>query len=348
MRLQQKYRAKPKSQNAVQQFNDSVELLNSLPAKALDILRILGTPDCTAQYTCKVLSCSKSLVSYWKSFFIQIGALSLNDKSDVVKYYDLTPLGSKLLAMSEGADVEGRPVYVLEDFAFRFDLVRDAFEDSPIDWRRAGQPKNWDKFKFLSDGIRVILNRGLVPSVEIHPGKLRDFNPYCLMARAGEIVGRVKDELAARHGLVLSDNPVPLHKPMFQVFSQNAQDLAVATGLASLKVDLGDGEEARLDKSPPNRRWHKEFNNLDYAVADLQGPKLLVKLAERVKGLEIQVHFLSQENCRLINALNLEVEENRGLRKAIDDLMSMLKNVGEQIPTIPKSKPVVEVIPFVA
>ena len=321
-------RIKHASKHGVQQFDDCVELLNCLTPKAIDILRILGTEDCTASDAVKTVPCSKSLVSHWKDFFVEIGALKLLSKSDVVKYYERMPLGSKLLAMSEAGGVVG-PVYCLEDYAFRFDLLREAFSDSPIDWRRAGQPRGWDKFKGWSDGVRVVLNRGLVPSVEIHPGKIRDYDPYCLLSRSGEIVARVRDELAARHGIVLSEHGVPLHKPMFQVFSRRAEDLAVASGLASVKVDLGDGDEARLDKSPPDRKWHKEYSSVDLAVADLQGPSLLVKLGEKVRALEVQVGFLGEENVRLVDALNAEVESNRGLRESIGELIALLRSAGE-------------------
>lgn len=310
------------SKDAVQRFNDSVELLNKLTSKALDVLRILGTEGCTASDAQVWIPCSKGLVSYWKDFFVKIGALKLNDKSDVVKYYDLTPFGSKLLAMSESGFVGGE-VYCLEDYAFRFDLLRDAFADSPFDWRRGGMPKNWCRFKgFSSEGVRVVKNEGLIPSVEIHPGKLRDFDPYVLVARAGEIVERVRGELAARHGIVLSDEGVPLHGPMFQVFSAKADLLLRRSGLASLRVDLGDGEEAHLDKSPPDRVPHKEFSNVEYAVADLQAPKLLVKLQEKVKELEMQVGYLSETNTRVVEALNVEVVANRELRETLGRLLA--------------------------
>lgn len=320
------------SEKSVQRFNDSVELLNSLTKKALDILQVLGTEDCTATDAVKSVPCSKGLVSYWKTFFIKIGALKLLDKSDVVKYYELTPFGSKLLAMSESGFVGG-PVFVLEDYAFKFDLLREAFVDSPFDWRRAGMPRNWERFKGWSDGVRVVLNRGLVSTVEVHPGKVRDYDPYVLVARAGEIVGRVKDELAARHGIVLSDQGVPLHKPMFQVFSVKAGKLAEGSDLASLKVDLGDGEEARLDKSPPDRKWHKEFSNVEYAAADLQIPKLIVKLQDKVKFLEDQVGLLAESNIKVIDALNGEVSSNREVRDALNKLLIRIGEMPEQVPS---------------
>ncbi|MFA5365528.1 MAG: hypothetical protein WC325_10160, partial [Candidatus Bathyarchaeia archaeon] len=194
----------PKSHVSVQQFNDSVELLRGISKKGLKILYLLGIPDNTAQGIIAQVPCSKALVSHWKDYFIKIGALRLSEKSDVAKYYDLTPFGSKLIAMSDAGFVGG-PVYVLEDYAWKFDLVRDALSDSPIDWRRAGMPKGWARMGVLFSGVRVILNRGVVPTVEIHPGKIRDFDPYSLLATAGEIVGVIKAELASRHGMVLSD-----------------------------------------------------------------------------------------------------------------------------------------------
>jgi hypothetical protein len=312
----------PKSHVSVQQFNDSVELLQHISKKGLKILYLLGIPDNTAQGIIAQVPCSKALVSHWKDYFIKIGALRLNEKSDVAKYYDLTPFGSKLLAMSEAGFVGGH-VYVLEDYAWKFDLLRDAFQDSPVDWRRYGMPKNWVRMGVLFSGVRVILNRGIIPTVEIHPGKIRDFDPYCLLATAGEIVGMIKAELAARHGIVLSDVGVPLHKPIWQVYTDKA---AFYPDVGNIKVDLGNGDTVTRDKSPPDRKWHKEFNNIEMAVAEAETPKLLVNLKHEVSHLKEQVHFLAQENVQVVSALNVEISENRSLRESFSKFLDAIRD----------------------
>lgn len=312
----------PNSHKSVQRFNDSVELLGHISKKGLKILYLLGIPDNTAEGIFKQVPCCKSLVSHWKDFFIEIGALKLSEKSDVCKYYDLTPFGSKLLAMSDAGFVGG-PVYVLEDYAWKFELLRDAYQDSPVDWRKYGMPKHWERVGALLCGVRVILNRGVVPTVEIHPGKIRDFDPYSLLATAGEIVGRVKAELAARHGIVLSENGLPLHKPIWQVYTGKA---ALYEKAGNVKIDLGDGFEVKRDKSPPERQWHKEFNDIELAVAEAQTPKLLVDLKHEVAHLKEQVNFMAEENVQVVSALNTEIAENRSLRETLAKLMNVLQN----------------------
>ena len=59
----------------------------------------MGTPDCTASDAVKVVGCSKSLVSHWKNHALKVGALRLL-ADGLVKYYDLTPFGEKILASS--------------------------------------------------------------------------------------------------------------------------------------------------------------------------------------------------------------------------------------------------------
>ena len=86
------------SRKPVQQFNGKIELLG-FSQRGLRILRVLGTPDCTASDAAKVLGCSKSLVSHWKDHAIKTGALRLLTDG-IVKYYELTPFGEKILASS--------------------------------------------------------------------------------------------------------------------------------------------------------------------------------------------------------------------------------------------------------
>jgi hypothetical protein len=66
----------PVSRKPVQQFNEKIELLG-FSQRGLKILRVLGTPDCTASDAAKVVGCSKSLVSCWKDHAIKVGALRL-------------------------------------------------------------------------------------------------------------------------------------------------------------------------------------------------------------------------------------------------------------------------------
>ena len=88
----------PASRKGVQQFKGKIELLG-FSQRGLRILRVLGTPDCTASDAAKIVGCSKSLVSHWKDHAIKVGALRLQTDG-IVKYYELTPFGAKFLASS--------------------------------------------------------------------------------------------------------------------------------------------------------------------------------------------------------------------------------------------------------
>ena len=77
----------------VNQFNGKIELLG-FSQRGLRILRVLGTPDCTASDAAKIVGCSKSLVSHWKNHALEAGAFRLLSDG-IVKYYELTPLAAR-------------------------------------------------------------------------------------------------------------------------------------------------------------------------------------------------------------------------------------------------------------
>ena len=179
----------PISRKGVQQFNGKIELLG-FSQRGLRILRVLGTPDCTASDAAKVVGCSKSLVSHWKDHAIKVGALRLLTDG-IVKYYELTPFGSKILASSinftTGEGVSVGFVHVLEDHAVKFEILKEEDSERRIDWL---------------GNVRVVKTpRHII----IQPGKLRDFYANQLLVTAGQIVGRVRLELMGRFGMILSE-----------------------------------------------------------------------------------------------------------------------------------------------
>jgi hypothetical protein len=124
----------PTSRKRVQQFNGKTELLG-FSQRGIRILRVLGTPNCTASDATKIVGCSKSLVYHWKDHAIKVGALQLQTDG-IVKYYELTPFGVKVLAGStdfttgEQCNAMGT-VHVLEDHAVKFEVLKE--ETHPID-----------------------------------------------------------------------------------------------------------------------------------------------------------------------------------------------------------------------
>ena len=228
----------PVSRKPVQQFNGKIELLG-FSQRGLRVLRVLGTPDCTASDAAKIVGCSKSLVSHWKDHAIKVGALRLQTDG-IVKYYELTPFGLKILASSTDFTTGERcvavgVVHVLEDHAVKFEILKEEDKHHPVDWKKLGQPRNWVKLGFKLGNVRVVkTSRHII----IHPGKLRDFNADQLLVTAGQIVGRVRLELMVRFGMVLSEEGVALHDPVWEVFTPEAEALE---GAGTFKVHMADG-----------------------------------------------------------------------------------------------------------
>ncbi|MDI9578814.1 MAG: hypothetical protein QM398_11855 [Thermoproteota archaeon] len=290
----------PKSRKPVQQFKGKIELLG-FSQRGLKILRILGTPDCTASDAVKIVGCSKSLVSHWKDHALKVGALLL-ETDGVVKYYELTPLGQKILVSStdfttsEG-DVAMGVVHVLEDHAVKFEILKEEDKLHPVDWRKLGQPRNWVKLGLKLGEVRVVkTSRHII----IHPGKLRDFDAARLLVMAGEIVGRVRLELMGRFGMVLSEEGVALHDPVWEVFTPEAEAL---NGAGTFRVHMADGAVGGLDNSPPDRKRHFEYNRKELAVAAVRSPELFVELAKKVDVLIRTVNGLVVVNEKLVGLL---------------------------------------------
>ncbi len=290
----------PKSGKRVQQFKGKIELLG-FSQRGLKILRILGTPDCTASDAAKILGCSKSLVSHWKDHAIEVGALQLQTDG-IVKYYALTPFGTKVLVCSTDLTTGEHcnamdTVHVLEDHAVKYEILKEEDQTHPIDWRKLGQPRNWVKLGFKLGNVRVVkTSRHII----IHPGKLRDFNADCLLVMAGEIVGRVRLELMTRFGMVLSEEGTPLHDPVWEVFTPEAE---VLNGAGTFKVHLADGATGALDNSPPDRKRHFEYNRKELAVAAVRSPELFVELSQKVDSLIQTVSGLVIVNEKLVGLL---------------------------------------------
>ena len=291
----------PVSRRGVQQFNGKIELLG-FSQRGLRILRVLGTPDCTASDATKVVGCSKSLVSHWKDHAIKVGVLRLLTDG-IVKYYELTPFGEKILASSINfttgeADCTVGTVHVLEDHAVKFAILKEEDSERRIDWRKLGEPRNWVKWGFKLGNVRVVKTP---KHIIIHPGKLRDFDADQLLVTAGQIVGRVRLELMVRFGMILREEGVPLHDPVWQVFTPEAEAFE---GAGTFKVHMRDGATGGLDNSPPDRKRHFEYNRKELAVAAVRSPELFVELARKVDVLVQAVEGLVTLNEKLVGLLS--------------------------------------------
>jgi hypothetical protein len=277
----------------VKELNKSFKLLGM----GFRVLKSLGAGN-TATDAARDLGCSKANVTYWKNKLLDMDALRIQCR-DVFITYSLTPFGLKLLTGSENGLTT--PV-VLEDHAFKFAIVEH--EKNRIDWRKLGQPQNWDKLGFKIGKVRVVkTSRNII----IHPGKLRGFDVDELEVTAGRIIERVKAFLENRYGMVLGEEGVPLHKPIWEVFTPEAEEWAKA---GTVKVE-GVGQ---LDKSPPDRKAHREYDRKQLAIDAIMAPVVLADIERKVDALTESTEKMAVSIGKLSDALsklfNLEEDQN--------------------------------------
>jgi len=113
---------------------------------------------------------------------------------------------------------------------------------------------------------------------------------------SGRIVERVRMVLENRFGLLLSDVGVPLHQPVTRFYSEEAGEL-VKLG-TTIMEDVGS-----IDNSPPERVPHEEYVGKDLAKARLLMPLKLIRLEQRVEGVEKQLTGLSDNVSELVSVL---------------------------------------------
>ena len=103
-----------------------------------------------------------------------------------------------------------------------------------------------------------------------------------------------------RFGMVLSEEGVPLHDPVWEVFTPEAEAFE---GAGTFKVHLRDGATGGLDNSPPDRKRHFEYNRRELAVAAVRSPELFLDLARKVDVLVQTVDGLVTANEWLVGLL---------------------------------------------
>lgn len=264
-------------------------LIDAVPLtkKGQQILKLLGAGN-PASVVAKAVGCSRSNVSYWKDKFLSIGALRLQVR-DVVHIYRLTRYGSRILTMSEGCFPE---VCCLEDNAVKFGVLE--WERVPLDWKRLGRPRNWEKLGVRVGNVRVVRTS---KSIIIHPGRLRGFDVDELLMLSGRIVERVRMVLENKFGMMLSDVGVPLHQPITRFYSEEAKELARKFG-TTIVEHVGS-----IDESPPEKVAHEEYVGKDLAKARLLMPLNVRRLELRVSSVEEKVDKLSSDVHELVGVL---------------------------------------------
>ena len=256
----------------------------------------------------------KSNVSYWKDRFIKAGALRLK-VDGIVKYYELTPYGSKLLT---GSDGELRLPVVFEDHALKFVVLRR--ERCRVDWEKLGEPRNWRKLGVLIGDVRVELNLGSEPSVVIHPGQVKGFNVDELEMEAARIVERTRVVLEQKFGMQLSEIGTPLHKPRWRIYRPECHEWISAGTVEVEEVGALDHSPTHDRKDPLSGRPHLEYSDKRLAaraaefpvahdsskrlaVSAVEFPLVLANLEAKLDALYGQFERLTAANERLTDMM---------------------------------------------
>ena len=269
--------------------HDFLTLTEAIPLteKGKKILKLLGAGN-PGSKVAEAVPCSRSNVSYWKDKFLSIGALRLQVR-DVVHIYKLTPYGTKILTMSEGFFPE---VCCLEDYAVKFRVLE--WERVPLDWKRLGRPRNWEKLGVRIGNVQVVRTS---KSIIVHPGRLRGFDVDELLMLSGRIVERVRMVLENKFGMLLSNVGVPLHDPITRFYSEEAKELVRKFGTTIVE------QVGSIDDSPPEKIPHEEYRGRDLGKARLLMPLNIRRLEQRVGGVEEKVDKLSGDVHELVSVL---------------------------------------------
>ena len=182
-------------------------------------------------------------------------------------------------------------VCCLEDHAVKFEVIE--WERLPLNWRRLGRPRNWEKLGVKIGNVRVVRTS---KSIIIHPGRLRGFDVDELLMLSGRIVERVRMVLENRFGLVLSDVGSSLHQPVTRFYSEEAGEL-VKLG-TTIVEDVGS-----IDNSPPERVPHEEYIGKDLAKARLLMPLKISMLEEHFEDMEKKLIKINSSLNELISVL---------------------------------------------
>jgi len=259
---------------------------STLTTRQYRILSLLGAGNYPAKVA-KILGIHRSAVHYWVKKFLKLGYIELQCK-DVVKFYRLTPLGSKILTGSEG--VRAR-VVALEDYPVKFEVLEDV--KKRVDWVRLGRPRNWVKLGFRVGGVRVVKTS---KSVIVHPGRIEGFDPYELIYLSRRVCDRVAAWLESHLGMKLGRG-VPVRRPGFQVKDPFGKFVAEYVTVAN---DVGS-----VDASPPSKEGHVDIWGPEYTKDYLLMPAKFSLLQNEVRKMNSELQDLKAGLTTILQTWNM-------------------------------------------
>lgn len=229
-------------------------------------------------------SFSKQKVFYWKQIFLanKLIRLEIDGKP---KIYRVTALGQKTLTRGEKG---GFNHCIMEDYQMKFRLIKDS---SRLDWKKLGEPRNWEKLGIKVGKVRV---EKTTQNIIIHSGQVVGVHPSHAMIEAGSIIGVVFGFLKS-HGVVMDPVGLPSRQPIFKFYTPEAEELYRLYG-----VTITD--KGTIDNSPPDKIPHEEYPR-NAAVDKLTMPSRVVRMEDRQVKIEERLKNIEAVEDRIVTAL---------------------------------------------
>jgi DNA-binding MarR family transcriptional regulator len=221
----------------------------------------------------KNINQSKSLVSYYIRKAEKLGYVSEKVR-DSFKILELTQAGQNFLDQYDNQSVN-HPICRLENIRFKAQIID--LPNVPVDWEKI-QMHNWVQYRSVVDDIRIHLNMGEHPTLELIPSPVDGQNHYDLVIISEQDCVKVLEALEARLGMKFGRLQRSSH-PEFVVYSPIAKSIAKYNG--QVTVD-GIG---KINASKLARHGEFEFYDPVAAAEFMAMPATLNGLREEIKEI---------------------------------------------------------------
>lgn len=238
----------------------------------------------------KKLNQSKSLVSYYVRKAERLGYVSENIR-DSFKALELTQAGKNFLDQYEKQGVN-HPICRLENVRFKAQVLD--MPNVPVDWRKIPM-HNWVQYRSVVDDIRVHLNMGEHPTLELIPSPVDGQNPNDLLVILTQDCTKVLDDLVGKFGMKFGRLQIS-SRPEFVVYNPLAKSISKYNGQGTV-----DGM-GKINASKPMKQGEFEFHSPIAAAEFMAMPATSNSLREEMIK-EIRSLMKEKSPIQLMNAL---------------------------------------------
>jgi hypothetical protein len=232
------------------------------------------------------LNKSKSLVSYHVQNLLRLGYLK-EDVYDAFKGFALTQAGQNFVDQYEKKqhDIINHPICRLENIRFKADVLE--MPNVPVDWEKI-EMHNWVQYRSVVDDIRVHINLGQQPTVELIPSPADGQNPNDLLITVIQDCKNVLDDLEGRLGMRFGRLQRG-SRPEFAIYNPIAKSISKYNGQVTVR-GLG-----KINASKPRKTGEFEFDDPRAAAEFMAIPAVLNSLLEEIKELQ---RLVKQKNTQ--------------------------------------------------